>query len=74
MARVVLLSSEDENPQDALERAEWVEVGKVFLGLSAPDLGRLWNRAWMRGACRVVLEVSQQEGSEHTQVKVLERS
>ena len=74
MARVVLLSSEDENPQDALERAEWVQVGTVFLGLSAPDLGRLWNRARMRGARRIVLEVSQQEDTEYTQVKVLERS
>jgi|GEM_PF-1218415 len=74
MARVVLLSSEDEGPEGALERAEWVGVGTVFLGLSAPDLGRLWNRARMRGARRVVLEVSQQEDTEYTQVKVLERS
>jgi len=58
MARVTLLPFEDEGPEGALERAEWVEVGTVYLGLCAHDLGKLWNRARMRGARRVVLEVS----------------
>jgi len=74
MARVTLLPPEDEDAQDLLERLERVEVGTIYLGLCAFDLAKLWNRARMRGARRIVLEVSQQEESEHTQVKVLERS
>ena len=77
MARVTLLPPQDEGSDDVRglrEQAERVEVGTVYLGQCAHDLAKLWNRARMRGARRLVLEVSQQEGTEHTQIKVLERS